>query len=171
MLFRSDDDEKDPHPIELSFWGFFWRKMIINLERNLHQQYYELWGDTPALRRRELVKSWISVATGGALFVFWYALLGPVGFWGVYAPALVVGTLHLTHFNWSTHNASRAKDESEIRPVNLDDGIYWIGNRLLFGAYMHANHHAFATVFNPHRLDETRAAKVEAKIERMLRDK
>jgi stearoyl-CoA desaturase (delta-9 desaturase) len=160
----SDDVEKDPHPMDRSYWKFFWAKMIINLERNLHQQYYELWGDTPEIRRRELVKSWVSVATGAMLFGFWYVLLGPVAFFGVYVPALLVGTLHLTHFNWATHNAM---GDGEFKPVNLDSGIFWLGNRILFGVYMHANHHAYVTVFNPLKLDPTRAAKVEAKIARV----
>ncbi len=160
----SDDLTKDPHPVGRSFWRFFWEKMLVNLERNLHQQYHEIWGDTPALRRRERIKTWVSIGTGAMLFVFWYALLGPVGFFAVYVPALAVGVLHLTHFNWATHNAL---GEGELKPVNLDTGIFWLGNRLLFGAYMHANHHAYVTVFNPLRLDAARAAKVDAKIERM----
>jgi stearoyl-CoA desaturase (delta-9 desaturase) len=164
----SDDPVKDPHPVELSYWGFFWRKMILNLEKNLHQQAYELWGETPEVRRRELARSWISVAAGVSLFAFWFVLLGPTLFVGAFLPAMVVGVLHLTHFNWSTHNAPFAKDESELKPVNLDHGIYWVLNRLLFGAYFHANHHAFATVFNPRHLDADRAAKVEGKIERIL---
>ena len=55
--------------------------------------------------------------------------------------------LHIVHFNWSTHNASsRAKD---FHPVNLNHGLYKLGNKLLFGIYMHANHHKRANAFNP----------------------
>ncbi len=160
----SDDEEKDPHPMLRSYWAFLWKKMAVNLERNLHQQYYELWGDTPAMRRRETVKTVISVGTGASLFFFWFVILGPVGFLGLFVPAAIIGVLHLTHFNWATHDADRSDD---FRPVNRDEGIFWLGNRLLFGAYMHANHHAYATVFNPLKLDEKRAGRVEEKIERM----
>jgi stearoyl-CoA desaturase (delta-9 desaturase) len=164
----SDDAVKDPHPVELSFWGFLWRKMLLNLEKNLHQQAYELWGDTPAVRRRELVRSWVSVSAGAALFAFWFVVLGPVGFFGIFVPSMIFGVLHLTHFNWSTHNGPFAKEERDLKPVNLDHGVYWVLNRLLFGAYFHANHHAYATVFNPRHLDPARAAKVEGKIDRIL---
>lgn len=160
----SDDEVKDPHPMMSSYWAFLWHKMIINLERNLHQQYFELWGDTPELRRRENVKTAISIFTGACLFFFWFVALGPVGFLAVFVPAGILGVLHLTHFNWATHDADRSKD---FKPVNRDEGIFWLGNRLLFGAYMHANHHAYATVFNPLRLDERRRARVDEKIERM----
>jgi stearoyl-CoA desaturase (delta-9 desaturase) len=160
----SDDEEKDPHPMLRSYWAFLWKKMIINLERNLHQQYYELWGDSPEIRRRELVKSWISAFTGATLFLFWFVVMGPVGFVFVFVPAAIIGILHLTHFNWATHDADRSDD---FRPVNRDEGIFWLGNRILFGVYMHANHHAYANVFNPLKLDPKRAARVEDKIERM----
>ncbi|WP_438030077.1 hypothetical protein [Sorangium sp. So ce233] len=33
--------------------------------------------------------------------------LGPIGFFFLFVPASSVGFLHLMHFNWSTHNASR----------------------------------------------------------------
>ena len=51
------------------------------------------------------------------------------------------------HFNWSTHNAfSPTRD---FKPVNLNHGYYWIGNKLFFGIYMHANHHKRTNVLNP----------------------
>lgn len=50
-----------------------------------------------------------------------------------------------------THNAL-AKN-GDFKPVNLDSGIYWLGNRLLFGIYMHANHHRKASVFNPLKME------------------
>jgi len=160
----SDDVERDPHPMLSSYWAFLWRMMILNLEKNLHQQYYELWGDTQAMRRRELGRSVLSFSTGISLLVFWFVVFGPIGFIAIFIPGAIVGVLHLSHFNWATHDADRSKD---FRPVNRDEGIFWLGNRLLFGIYMHANHHAFSTVFNPLKLDAKRAVRVADKIERM----
>lgn len=162
----SDDLQKDPHPAEPSFWAFFVRKMLGNLERNLHQQYYELYGETPETRRRELGRTWLSVLVGAALFVAWYVALGPVGFFLVYLPALAVGVLHVSHFNWVTHDA-RKNDARDYKPINIDDGIYWLANRLLFGLYMHANHHALVKVFNPLKVDPARRARAEAKMARI----
>lgn len=72
--------------------------------------------------------------------------------------------LHVSHFNWVTHNASTSDD---FRPVNNDSGIYWLGNRIFFGIYMHGNHHAYASVFNPRKISAERAARVDGKLKRM----
>ena len=159
----SDHPEKDPHPVQRSYWKFLIAE-VTNLEINMHEQYYELWGDTPAHRRRRAFKTVLNGTAGVILFGCWYLLLGPVIFFGVFLPASVIGVLHVTHFNWFTHNASVSDD---FKPVNNDHGIWWIGNRIWFGIYMHANHHAYPSAFNPLKIPEDRAAKVDETIARM----
>jgi stearoyl-CoA desaturase (delta-9 desaturase) len=159
----SDHLEKDPHPVQRSYWKFLIAE-LTNLEKNMHEQYYEIWGDTPAHRRRRMAKTVLNGTAGVVLFFTWYLLLGPVVFFGVFLPASVIGVLHVSHFNWVTHNASVSDD---FRPVNNDDGLFWLGNRIFFGIYMHANHHAYASVFNPLKISAERASRVAAKIERM----
>ncbi|MCB9643151.1 MAG: fatty acid desaturase [Myxococcales bacterium] len=165
---HSDDIEKDPHPVKPSFLAFLLDVMVLNLEKNLHQQYAELYGDTPEIRRRETIRSILSFSTMLFLMAFWFVLLGPVGFLGVYLPALGVGILHVSHFNWATHDAQNPS--GEFKPVNLNHGFYWFGNKLWFGLYFHANHHEHANLFNPAYLDrylEERDRKVREREERL----
>jgi stearoyl-CoA desaturase (delta-9 desaturase) len=143
-----EDREKDPHPTESSFFRFLLNSMVLNLEKNLHQQYYERFGDTPATRLRERVRSLFSFATMLVLMAFWHALLGPVLFFMVYLPASIFGMLVVAHFNWVTHGHDSA-------PLNLDHGPYRFLNVLLFGMYLHRNHHRDPSWFNPaHAGDE-----------------
>jgi len=142
----SDDLDKDPHPVDASYWKFVWHH-IANLEGSLHQVVFDLYGDTPKNRRIERVRSVVSFVTGVLVVITWYKLLGPIAFFGFYLPGVTIGVFHLVHFNWSTHNAfSPTRD---FKPVNLDHGYYKIGNKLFFGIYMHANHHKRTNVLNP----------------------
>ncbi len=143
----SDDEEKDPHYVPgKGYWRFVRVIMAKNLEANLHQQYFERFGDTPKHRRREVWRSILSYTTMLVLFYTWYMALGSALFWAVLAPSAIAGILHISHFNWITH---RGDTDGPYEPVNLDDGIYRLGNRLCFGLYYHANHHASAGLFNP----------------------
>ncbi|NJK90247.1 MAG: fatty acid desaturase [Myxococcales bacterium] len=77
-------------------------------------------------------------------------VLGSAGFFFLFLPTAILGGLHVIHFNWCTHNGfSKAED---FRPVNLDHGIYWFGNRIFFGIYYHANHHYRPSAFNPAKM-------------------
>ena len=173
---HSDDIERDPHPVTRSFWLFFFKTMLGNLESNLHRQYYERWGENKVHRRRETLRSLFSFFTGLALMFTWYRLLGMEGFFLVYAPALVFGALHVSHFNWVTHNANMkgadAKDAgpdgdqlvTDFRPINIDTGVYWLANRILFGLYMHANHHSYTMYFNPLKIDQEKERRAMEKV-------
>ena len=145
----SDDPERDPHPLDKQYWRFVGRS-FAGIERQLQRSYLEAHGDTPENRHRERVRAWISYSTNAAVLAFWWVLLGPAGFFCFYAPATVLGWLFVMHFNWVTHNA--LDKTGEFFPVNLDRGYYWLGNRIFFGIYMHANHHRRANVFNPLRM-------------------
>ncbi len=146
----SDDLDLDPHPLDKSYWHFIARS-FAGIERQLQRTYFETHGDTKENRRRETIRTYISYATTAMVLAFWWRLTGNVGFFFFYLPATVLGWLHVMHFNWVTHNAL-AKD-GDFKPVNIDKGIYWIGNRLLFGIYMHANHHRKVGVFNPLKME------------------
>ena len=44
--------------------------------------------------------------------------------------------------------------------------MYWLGNRIWFGLYMHGNHHKRANIFNPLRMERVmakRRAQAEAR--------
>ena len=144
----SDDPIKDPHPVEPSYWKFLFHT-VYNVEHQLQTLYFELYGDTPETRLYERRRAWVSYATNILLVVTWWMLLGPAGFLAVFVPASIVGFLHLVHFNWSTHNGM--SKEGDYRPVNLDEGLFKVGNLLFFGIYMHENHHKRPDYFNPAR--------------------
>lgn len=145
----SDDPEKDPHPLEYSYWAFLF-KIVGTVEEQLRQQYFDLFGDTPENRAYEKKRAYLSYATNVVLILTWYVFLGPVGFWFFFVPASIIGFLHLVHFNWSTHNPWA--QNREFHPVNVDQGWYWLGNRVFFGIYYHGNHHKQAFLFNPMRM-------------------
>ncbi|MRG96028.1 fatty acid desaturase [Polyangium spumosum] len=145
----SDDVEKDPHPVGPSYWRFL-VDTIVNVEHQLQQIYFDLYGDTPENRRYERLRAYVSYGTNLLLIATWFLFLGKVGFFFLFVPASIVGFFHLVHFNWSTHNAF--SPSGDFKPVNLDHGYYKIGNLLWFGIYMHANHHKRAGMFNPAKM-------------------
>ena len=113
-------------------------------------------GSGPAQVRYENFRSIYSFISGTAIAAFWFVLLGPILFFVIYLPAFTLAALFVIHFNWSGHNAHRA--DQKIEPANLDYGWYWLGNRLFFGIYFHANHHKMARMFNPMKMPAVRSA-------------
>jgi stearoyl-CoA desaturase (delta-9 desaturase) len=142
----ADDVEKDPHPVVSSYWSFF-IKTIVGVERQLQRIYFDLYGDTPANHRYEQRRALVSYATNLLLLFTWLTFLGPIAFGFFFVPSAILGILHIVHFNWSTHNATSASND--FHPVNLNHGLYKLGNKVFFGIYMHANHHKRANLFNP----------------------
>lgn len=149
----SDHREKDPHPNFPSFWKTVVRT-ITSVEHQLQQQYYDIYGDTPANRRYEKWRARVSYASNLALLALWWRLLGSQAFWLVFVPANLLAGLFIIHFNWSTHNGGRTADLAAFAPVNLNHGYYRWGNLLFFGIYMHGNHHRRTRLFNPARWPE-----------------
>jgi fatty acid desaturase len=148
----TDDVERDPHPALSSYWVFL-VNTVLNVERQLQKIYFEIYGETEENRRYERFRAYVSYATNLLLIAAWYTFLGPIAFFFFFVPASIVGFLHLVHFNWSTHNAfSPTKD---FKPVNLNQGYYWIGNIIWHGIYMHANHHKRANIFNPAKMKDS----------------
>lgn len=148
----SDDIEKDPHPVERSYWIFLW-KMIINVEKQLQKTYFDLYGESTQTRRYEMLRAVVSFGTMVVVVTAWYTFLGFYAFWCFFFPAAIVGVLHLAHFNWSTHNGFSPR--AEYRPINIDSGFYKIGNLIWHGIYMHANHHKRANMFNPAKMKDS----------------
>ena len=157
----SDDPEKDPHHVLPNFLVFLYETMLFNVERQLQNQAYDQFGDTPENRSRERIRAILSFATMLPLLLAWYLILGTEAFLFLFVPAQALGWLHVAHFNWATHNAM-SKD-GDYKPVNLDHGLYWLGNRMLFGLYMHANHHKRANIFNPLKMDQVLARRAAAR--------
>src|SRR5690606_8404961 len=90
------------------------------------------------------------------IFAF-YLLLGFEAFFLLFVPVQALGWVHVAHFNWVTHNAH--SKTGEYHPINLDHGVYWLGNKILFGLYMHANHHKRANIFNHAKMDAVLARR------------
>ncbi len=158
---HSDDPATDPHHVLPNFLVFLYETMLFNVERQLQNQAYDQFGDTPDNRRREKIRAVLSFATMLPLLLAWYLLLGPYAFFFLFVPAQALGWMHVAHFNWATHNAQ--SPDRDYKPVNLDHGLYWLGNRILFGLYMHANHHKRANIFNPLKMDEVLARRAAAR--------
>ncbi|MFN7702304.1 MAG: fatty acid desaturase family protein [Deltaproteobacteria bacterium] len=154
----SDDPVRDPHPAHRRFWRYAY-DTLVNVEKQLQQQYLDDHGDTPENRRYEKMRSAWSFFTGLVVAAMWFTLFGPGLFAFVYLPAFLLSGLFVIHFNWSGHNAHTA--DGKIEPVNLDHGWFWIGNRIFFGIYYHGNHHRMARVFNPMKMP-LRAAEAAA---------
>lgn len=145
----SDDPERDPHPAERGYWSYA-LNTLINVEKQLQQQYFDVYGDTPESRRYERLRAVVSFASGTMVVVFIFFVLGAGGFFTVFLPASIGAALFVIHFNWVGHNA-HTKD-GPIAPTNLDHGWYWLGNRIFFGIYFHGNHHKMAMLFNPMKM-------------------
>lgn len=148
----SDEEDKDPHSVMSSYWKFLWF-MVVNVERQLQMQFYELYGDTPTNRRYEKLRAVVSFSTMVALVACWVTFLGPYAFAFLFVPATILGIMHLAHFNWSTHNGFSKKHD--FKPVNLNHGYYRVGNLLWHGIYWHANHHKRANLFNPGKMRDS----------------
>lgn len=145
----SDDSGKDPHPTYPSYWKSFFSS-IVYVEKQLQQQYCDVWGDTEENRRYEAFRAKVSYGTNVVLAVAWYLFLGPIGFFVFWLPLNLIAAAFVGHFNWSTHNGGAGR---EFRPVNLNHGYFWLGNKLFTGIYFHANHHKRPHLFNPARWD------------------
>jgi stearoyl-CoA desaturase (delta-9 desaturase) len=143
---HSDDASRDPHPAERGYWSYA-KNTLLNVEKQLQQEYFEVHGDTPERRRYERFRSVYSFVSGVLLALFWERLVGLPLFVELVAPAWVLAGLFVIHFNWVGHNA-HTKD-GPIEPVDLDHGWFWIGNRMFFGIYFHGSHHRMSAVFNP----------------------
>lgn len=155
----SDDPVRDPHPAHRRFWRYAY-DTLVNVEKQLQQQYFDDHGDTPENRRYEKMRSAWSFLTGIVVAAMWFTLFGPGLFAFIYLPTFVLSGLFVIHFNWSGHNA-HTKD-GKIEPTNLDTGWYWIGNRIFFGIYYHGNHHKMARAFNPMKMPARAAGAAAA---------
>jgi fatty acid desaturase len=155
---HTDDPRFDPHPATRRYWPYA-LATLINVEKQLQQQYFEIHGDTPATRRYEKVRSVLSFVSGLTIAAAWLMLLGAPLFFVVYLPAFVFAALFVIFFNWAGHNAHTPSET--IEPANLDSGIFWLLNRMFFGIFYHANHHKMAMLFNPMKMPKRRAAEEE----------
>lgn len=143
----ADDRTLDPHPNFAGFWTTV-KHTIVHVEKQLMCEYFDVWGDTEANRASELLRAKVSYATNVLVLAVWLLYLGPWFFGLVFLPASVLGALFVIHFNWATHNGPRGDD---FRPVNLNHGYFWLGNKLFAGIYMHKNHHERPHLQNPAR--------------------
>ncbi len=158
----SDDYDDDPHPIlpgQAGYWKFLART-VVGVEQQLQRMYFEMYGGkTPQNVRFQIYRSILSFSTSFLLLPYiWAVALGLPAFVLLFVPSALVGFFHLIHFNWSTHNPWN--DAADFRPVNLDSGFFWVGNRIWHGIYYHGNHHQKASLFNPMRMRADKALPV-----------
>ena len=157
---HTDDRVKDPHPNFPSFWKTVFHT-IVSVEKQLFEQYYEIWGDTAQNHARERRRAWMSYGTNIVLLASWFWLLGPAFFLLVFAPCNLLAGLFVIHFNWSTHNGEAARSFDDMRPTNLSGPWYRLGNKLFAGIYAHQMHHDRPTMFNPAKGQEAAEAAIE----------
>ena len=160
----SDDRVRDPHPNFKGFWKTV-HYTVVNTEKQLQQQYFDVWGDTPENRRYESFRAKVSYGTNIVLLLAWALFLGPWFFFLVFVPANLIAALFVIHFNWSTHNGEAGETDDEFRPVNLNHGYYKLGNKLFVGIYFHANHHKRPHLFNPARWNEQKLGPPERPVD------
>ncbi len=156
----SDIPGKDPHDCKSGFWLHFLPYFVVNVERQLQQNFYDYHGGrTTKNIIFEKCRAALSFSTLLVLLYFFYRLLGAPFFVYVFFPAQLITIVHLAHFNWSTHNGfSKTRD---FRPINIDRGLYWLGNRIFFGIYYHDNHHKMVKAFNPMHCGEVLEERAE----------
>ena len=142
-----DDPERDPHPPDhLPFWKFA-LNMRLSLRRCLTHAYLQKWGDSVRSRRIWAAKNFFAASGMYVRLLFWFLLLGPVGFTAFYIPSLITNILFFAHFNYYTH---RPTDDGKTVILNLNHSIYYhVVNRFFFGIYFHRNHHAHPSYANP----------------------
>lgn len=156
----SDDPERDPHDCRPGFWFGFLPYFVTNVERQLQNTFYDAFGGpTPENVRFQKARAAFSFITGVLLVVVIDKLLGGPLFLAVFVPAQILTIIHLAHFNWSTHNG--ASPDMDYHPINIDRGLFWLGNRMFFGIYYHKNHHHTVTAFNPMSLQLTEPRLVQ----------
>lgn len=141
----ADDRIHDPHPNFPSFWKTV-AHTVVHVERQLMQEYFDLWGDTEENRASEAFRAKVSYATNVLVIAAWLFYLGPWFFGLIFLPINIFGGLFIIHFDWASHNGLRRDD---FRPVNLNRGYFWLGNKIFAGIYMHKNHHERPHLLNP----------------------
>ncbi len=157
----SDDPVLDPHPVMEGYTGYwkFAARTLISVEQQLQTMYFEMYGGkTPENVRFQRYRAVLSFATMAVLAYTWQLALGAPAFFMLFLPASLVGVLHLLHFNWSTHNPWSTTGAHH--PVNLDHGFYKLGNLIWHGIYFHGNHHQNASLFNPSKMEASKALPV-----------
>jgi stearoyl-CoA desaturase (delta-9 desaturase) len=150
----SDQVEHDTHPPKgMNFWQFT-KTMFLYSSKVVSQRYREHWGDTPltkALQRATLV---IFAAMALTYLLFWYLLLGAVGFVWFFIPSYIANHLLYAHINYRAHPAD--PNTGETAPANLNHNLYYrLANAAWHGIYFHGNHHRKPLLFNPRYMESS----------------
>jgi len=147
----SDDNTLDTHPPRGLTFGQFVRTMFFYSSAKISERYREHWGMT--LRTKVLHKTLLVIFLSMAVcnLLFWYLLLGPVGFLFFYVPSYVGNYLIFCDINYFCHPLNPETGKTDA--TNMDHTLYYkVGNALWFGIYYHGNHHRRPTLFNPKKM-------------------
>jgi stearoyl-CoA desaturase (delta-9 desaturase) len=156
---HSDDPELDPHPPHgLTFFEFIKtsKNKTINV---LINEYYKHHGDTVE-SQRNISNQLLAYKIAFVLkIMFWFLLLGPVGFGVVYIPTFLSYFFGFAHLNYISHSLD--EDSNEVMH-NHDGGIFYsFMNFMTAGGYYHKNHHKYPGLYNPKRLDRLSSNRVK----------
>jgi stearoyl-CoA desaturase (delta-9 desaturase) len=105
-----------------------------------------LWGTTPETRIIWWVSDFLAALMMFQCAAFWLMLLGSSGFLVWFIPSYLSAFALFVYLNYYTHIMD--KDGSPV-VLNRNDGLFKLGNQLLFGVFFHKNHHDRASLFNP----------------------
>jgi fatty acid desaturase len=145
-----DDSIRDPHPpLDLNYWTFL-NGMRLSILRVLLTEYFKIWGNTPETLTQIKRLALASRIDQIAKVVFWWLLLGPIGFSLFFAPSILFKMMHYAWFNFATHKTT----DGQTAVVNLDRGLYRVVNSISFGLYYHKNHHENPKLFDPRKYKE-----------------
>jgi len=110
------------------------------------REHFDQWDHMPEAHRGENFRAKVSCGADILILAAWCVYLAPWFFALIFMPGNLSSALFIVHFKWVTHNGPRGEG---FKPVNLNHGYFWLGNKLFAGIYMHANHHRSPYLYNP----------------------
>lgn len=161
----SDNADMDPHPPkDRTFWQFA-RVMFLESSAKISERYREHWGTntlTKVLHKGVLV---MFFGLTMASLLFWYLLLGPMGFVFFYIPSYIANHLLFVDINYSAHPKDAATGDTKAANLN-HNWYYKIANAIWFGIYFHGNHHRKPALFNPRYMPAREPRVAEENVEK-----
>lgn len=145
-----DDPLKDPHPpLDQSFFEYA-LTMHWKMYKWMGENYLHVFGRRKDIIRLLKIRNFISLLAGTGRLVFWYLLLGPMGFIVFYLPSYLTSGIVYAHFNYFTH---RPQKSGSVEILDLNDTLYYkFMNAFFWGSYYHKSHHIKPHLMDPRNL-------------------
>ncbi len=152
-----DDDDFDPNKPCQHHFIYYALDMVPQLNRMLSKVFFLLWDNTPKHRWIWRLNSVIALASISANLLFWYLLLGPLGFILFFIPSWIYSQIIFAQLNYYTHRPS-TEHPGHYDILNLNHSRYYqLSNTLFSGFFYHKNHHQYPFLANPahtHQLNQ-----------------